>query len=205
MRCYEQLCGLALAMDVVGERWTVLVVRELILGPRRFTDLAASLDGITPNLLSRRLAEMEGSGLIRRAQGDRARGYELTPLGRELVPALQMLSRWGASFVTPERVASYRKSARWMMTSLLWRMQPTGHDWELVVAVDGSEYTIWERDGACNVAASASPTTADVLHVTQEELRMLLFQSKRPSGARGKLPGVGRLLAALASAPRRPR
>lgn len=65
-RSYNQLCGLAYALDIVGERWTILMIRELIAGPRRFTDLIAGLPGISTNLLTERLKDLEQHGVIRR-------------------------------------------------------------------------------------------------------------------------------------------
>ena len=89
-RSYEQFCSLATALDVVGERWTLLLVRELMLGPRRFTDLLDGLPGIGRNLLAARLKHLEAEGLVRRTDV-----YELTEDGRRLGPALAELGRWG--------------------------------------------------------------------------------------------------------------
>ena len=99
MRTYNQYCGLARALDLVGERWALLVVRELVLGPKRFTDLQAGLPGIGTNILSARLRELEESGVVaRRTLPPPAASavYELTPYGRELEPAVDALGRRGA-------------------------------------------------------------------------------------------------------------
>jgi DNA-binding HxlR family transcriptional regulator len=98
-RSYDDPCGAALAMDAVGERWSMLVVRELLLGPKRFSDLRAGLPHASPNVLSQRLKDLEGSGLLRRMKlGPPASvpAYELTDRGRELEPILIELSRWGS-------------------------------------------------------------------------------------------------------------
>jgi DNA-binding HxlR family transcriptional regulator len=97
-RSYQQFCGLARALDIVGERWTLLIVRNLLLGPLRYGDLLRGLPGITTNLLAKRLKEMETAGLVervRRASGDRAFAYQLSSLGRELEPAIHALGSWG--------------------------------------------------------------------------------------------------------------
>jgi DNA-binding HxlR family transcriptional regulator len=97
-RSYEQFCTLATALDVVGERWTLLIVRELMLGPRRFTDLLDGLPGIGRNLLAARLKHLEEEGLVRRdtlPPPAASRVYELTEHGRGLGPALAELGRWG--------------------------------------------------------------------------------------------------------------
>jgi DNA-binding HxlR family transcriptional regulator len=98
-RSYEDGCAAAHALDLVGERWALLVVRELVLGPKRFTDLRTGLPGISPNVLSQRLDELERAGVIRRYRllpPARSWVYELTPWGRELEPIIIQLGRWGA-------------------------------------------------------------------------------------------------------------
>src|SRR5688572_20222367 len=95
LRSYEDPCGIARALDLVGERWSLLIVRELLLGPKRFTDLKAGLIGASPNVLSQRLRELEAGGVVQRRRAGGAL-YELTELGRELHPILLQLGRWGA-------------------------------------------------------------------------------------------------------------
>jgi DNA-binding HxlR family transcriptional regulator len=103
-RTYGQACPVAHAMDVLGERWAVLVVRELRLGPRRYSDLAANLPGIGPNVLAQRLRELEHSGVVRRRTlppPAAARVYELTAWGAELEPVFAALARWGTRSPQP--------------------------------------------------------------------------------------------------------
>jgi len=105
MRTYGDPCGIARALDVIGERWALLVVRELLLGPKRFTDLRAGLPHLGPDILSQRLRELESAGVIRRAQlppPAGARVYELTEWGRELEPVVLGLGRWGSQVPFPE-------------------------------------------------------------------------------------------------------
>jgi DNA-binding HxlR family transcriptional regulator len=97
-RTYSDACAAAHALDLVGERWALLVVRELLLGPKRFTDLRTGLPGINPNRLTQRLHDLEESGIVRhRKLGPPARSsvYELTEWGRGLQPVLVHLGRWG--------------------------------------------------------------------------------------------------------------
>lgn len=99
-RTYNQFCGVAQALDLVGERWALLVVRDLVLGPKRFTDLQADLPGIATNVLVTRLRELERNGVVRRRTlppPAPATVYELTDYGRELEPVLLALGRWGAT------------------------------------------------------------------------------------------------------------
>lgn len=98
-RDYFDGCGAAHALDLVGERWALLVVRELVLGPKRFTDLRAGLPHASPNVLSQRLRELEDAGVLRRRRlppPAASAVYELTEWGQELEPVLQALGRWAA-------------------------------------------------------------------------------------------------------------
>ena len=104
MRTYGDGCAIARALDVVGERWALLVVRELLLGPKRYTDLRRGLPNASPNVLSQRLGELERAGVLRRRKlpppaGSRV--YELTDWGRELEEIVVSLGRWGARSPTP--------------------------------------------------------------------------------------------------------
>lgn len=97
-RTYGQFESLARALDLVGERWTLLLIRELMLGPRRYKDLLAGLPGIGTNLLAKRLQELDSAGLVRKRQMPPPSGavvYELTERGIKLEPALLELARWG--------------------------------------------------------------------------------------------------------------
>ncbi len=99
MRSYDDPCGVARALDAVGERWALLVVRDLLLGPKRFTDLAAGLAGMSQNVLAQRLRDLESHGLVqRRVLGppSGARVYELTDAGYELEDVVVALARWGS-------------------------------------------------------------------------------------------------------------
>ncbi|HJQ35840.1 MAG TPA: winged helix-turn-helix transcriptional regulator [Thermoanaerobaculia bacterium] len=98
-RTYEDGCATAHALDLIGERWAILVVRELILGPKRFTDLRTGLPAISPNVLTQRLEELEEGGIVRRRKlppPAAAWVYELTEWGLELERVIMALGRWGA-------------------------------------------------------------------------------------------------------------
>jgi DNA-binding HxlR family transcriptional regulator len=118
-RSYHQFCGLARALDRVGERWTLLVIRNLLLGPRRYGELLEGLPGITTNLLAKRLKEMEELGLIQRvpAEGSSRDAYALCELGAALEPAVMELARWGGRFLTKPTVED-RLDIGWGMISL---------------------------------------------------------------------------------------
>ncbi len=98
-RTYGEACAAAHALDLIGERWALLVVRELVLGPKRFTDLRAGLPGVSPNVLAERLGGLERAGIVRRRKlppPAASRVYELTEWGMELEPVIVSLGRWGA-------------------------------------------------------------------------------------------------------------
>lgn len=119
-KSYRQFCGLARALDQVGERWTLLIVRDLLLGPRRYSDLLEGLPGITTNLLAARLRAMERLGLIEKRKAPppvRAQVYELTASGRALEAAIMELARWGGRFLSqPDR--RDRMNIGWGLLSL---------------------------------------------------------------------------------------
>jgi len=106
VRAYGQFCGLARALEVIGERWAVLIVRDLLVGPKRFTDLLHGLPRIPTNVLAARLKELEGAGVVRRRVLPRPAAsiiYELTEYGAELEDAIVMLGRWGAKLLDEPR------------------------------------------------------------------------------------------------------
>jgi len=115
-RSYDQFCAVARALDHVSERWTLLIVRNLMLGPRRYSDLMAELPGITTNLLAARLRAMEQSGVVAKQPGPPAR-YALTALGAALEPVVVELGRWGAHFMDQPRRAD-TTNVGWGMLSL---------------------------------------------------------------------------------------
>src|ERR1044072_4301686 len=95
---YPQFCALARAAEIIGERWTLLIIRELLLGPKRFGDLLDHLDGMSPTLLTTRLTVVIECNAVRRAAwpaAGNAQVYELTEIGREIQPAIRELIRWG--------------------------------------------------------------------------------------------------------------
>ena len=136
-RSYDQFCAVARALDHVSERWTLLLVRNLMLGPRRYSDLMTELPGITTNLLAARLRAMEASGLVARQAGPPAR-YELTALGAALEPVVVELGRWGANFMDQPRRGDIT-NVGWGLLSLKRRYRGG------VRAV--VEFGVQERDG----------------------------------------------------------
>lgn len=117
---YPQLCALARAAELVGERWTLLIVRELLLGPRRFTDLRERLDGVSASVLTQRLQALEEARIVARRYLEPPAAsmvYELTETGRALEPAVAALMRWGVRFLSAPRPRE-RVEADWLRLAL---------------------------------------------------------------------------------------
>src|SRR4051812_44849216 len=117
MRSYAQFCSVAKALDVIGDRWSLLIVRELLVrGPSRYTDLQSGLPGIATNLLADRLGDLETAGIVRRNVTSRpapAALFELTDRGRALEPVLFALSDWGGPLLArPVKTDAVR--AHWL-------------------------------------------------------------------------------------------
>ena len=112
MVIYPQFCALARALELLGERWTLLIVRELLLGPKRFSDLKGRLDGVSASVLSQRLSRLEKDGLVRRSYllpPAASTVFELTEEGHALEPAVFELVRWGGRFLYPARPEERRE------------------------------------------------------------------------------------------------
>ncbi|MFF0105263.1 winged helix-turn-helix transcriptional regulator [Streptomyces hirsutus] len=127
-RSYDQYCSAARALDAVGDRWTLLIVRELLAGPRRYTDLHADLPGVSTDVLASRLKDMEREGLTTRRRlppPGAAYVYELTGRGRALLPVLQALGAWGQAALG-ERRPTDAVRAHWFALPLLRALDAVG-------------------------------------------------------------------------------
>ncbi|MEI5519067.1 helix-turn-helix domain-containing protein [Streptomyces brasiliscabiei] len=143
-RSYDQYCSAARALDVVGDRWTLLIVRELLAGPRRYTDLHADLPGVSTDVLAGRLKDMERDGLTTRRRlppPGAVYVYELTGRGRELLPVVQALGAWGEAALG-ERRATDAVRAHWFALPLLRALD--GFAPGLVeVRLEEGEFHVW--------------------------------------------------------------
>jgi DNA-binding HxlR family transcriptional regulator len=140
---YDQYCPIAHALGAVGERWTLLVVRDLMAGPKRYTDLAASLPGIGTNILAARLKELEESGLVekRRLPPPAASNvYELTAYGRDLRPVLHELARWGARSLGPPPLDALE--AGWLVGALDIALSPLAVPGKIAFRVGAEEASL---------------------------------------------------------------
>jgi DNA-binding HxlR family transcriptional regulator/putative sterol carrier protein len=151
-RSYGQYCTVARALDVVGERWTLLLVRELSTGPKRFKDLLGGLPGIGTNLLANRLKTLEGEGIVRRATLPPPAGsnvYELTELGGSLEPVIVALSRWGARLLDAPREDEEMRAgwAAVAMRSALGRGATNNPPGTYEFRIDGEAFYLRVGDG----------------------------------------------------------
>ena len=152
-RSYGQYCTVARALDVVGERWTLLLVRELSTGPKRFKDLLEGLPGIGTNLLTNRLKRFEADGIVRRATLPPPAGsnvYELTELGRLLEPVTVALSRWGARLLLDAPRDEDNLRAGWAavaMRSAIGRGAAGGRPSTYEFRIDGEAFHVRVGDG----------------------------------------------------------
>lgn len=137
-KTYGQFCALARSLDVVGERWTLLIVRELLPGPMRYTELKTSLKGIATNLLAERLRTMEAQGIVERRLEGAGVVYALTPWGEGLREPMEALGRWGAPLLATGR-GDDAFQPRWLILALpaLLRGATSTAPVELGIEADG--------------------------------------------------------------------
>jgi DNA-binding HxlR family transcriptional regulator len=159
-RSYRQYCGIARALDLVGDRWALLVVRDLLLGPRRFSDLRATLPGIGSNVLTTRLRELERAGVVRRRElppPAASSVYELTEYGRDLEPILLALGRWGARTLGPREDGQALRS-EWLAVALRAYFDPgaaDGLDATVELGLPGGTFAARIADGTLTVLPGA--------------------------------------------------
>src|SRR5204862_3431819 len=170
---YQQYCGLARALDVAGDRWTLLIVRELAPGPRRFTDLTDGLPGISRNLLTERLRVLERDGIIARQQlpPPAARQvYALTDDGRDLAVAMSPLIAWGARRIGDRKPGeSFR--ARWPavgMAGLADREAAKGVSESYQYVIGGSAFHFTVDDGSIQLHDGRAQDPAGTLSTDEE-------------------------------------
>jgi DNA-binding HxlR family transcriptional regulator len=175
-RRYVDPCGIARALDVVGERWALLVVRELLLGPRRFGQLRDGLPAISPNVLAQRLRELEEDGVVRRYTLDLPAGvsvYELTDRGRALEPLLLELGAWGSA--TPRR--SGREMSVASMLIALKTMAAPGPSEPVTYGLElgGEPYGITIGTGGVGITRGRAEDPVATLATDVTTLRLVVF------------------------------
>jgi DNA-binding HxlR family transcriptional regulator len=215
-RSYRHFCLMARALEEVGERWSLLIVRDLMLGPQRFTDLRESLGGITPTRLTNRLRSLEAAGIIVREPAPTGREvwYRLTKAGEDLGPVVDALTLWGLEHafrspsagepVHPDHVMLGNKT--WLISRdvrpatpivWVWRFPP---DWEYSLQYDGGEWKL--ARGATEPATLTIAATTDAwarFMTSPLEGRRLPREDVELSGKRG---AIREFVKAYGAAPR---
>ncbi|MGA9857090.1 MAG: winged helix-turn-helix transcriptional regulator [Solirubrobacteraceae bacterium] len=169
-RTYRDSCGIARALDRVGERWALLIARELVLGPKRFTDLRAGLPGIGPDVLAQRLRDLEAAGVVRRRElpaPAASRVYELTEWGAKLEPVLVALGRWGSRAALPAGAAPLGVDAA--LVALQTTFDPAAAialDETYGLVLDDQGFVISVSDGALKIRRRTDPGPDPVAAVT---------------------------------------
>jgi DNA-binding HxlR family transcriptional regulator len=178
-RTYGEGCGIAHALDLVGERWALLVVRELLLGPKRFTDLRGGIPHVSPNVLSERLRELERVGVVaRRKLGPPAssRVYELTEWGRDLEPAVLALGRWGArSPYLPTEAGMSTDSQVLALRTVFDSAAADGFEASFELRLDGDRFRATVRDGRFEIARGEAIDPDAVIEADQPSLAAVLW------------------------------
>src|SRR3954453_11219178 len=185
-RKYGQGCGTAHALDLVGDRWALLVVRELVLGPKRFTDLREGLPGIGPNVLSQRLKELEEGGVLQRRVLPAPAGstvYELTEWGSELEDIIVRLGRWGAR--SPEMPREAEMHAEWLMLAMRAIYDPEEDPPPAVYELRFGDEVFWVRieDGVLRVGRGSAAEPDVVMTADVETVAKLMRGELKPAAA----------------------
>ncbi|PRY65424.1 HxlR family transcriptional regulator [Glaciihabitans tibetensis] len=183
-RDYGQYSGVTRAMELVGERWALLIVRDLLVGPRRYGELAEGLPRIPSNILAARLKELQAAGVIRRAPRSRVIVYELTPYGRDLEPVVLALGAWGfkalgdprqEQIITPDSMTmDLRTAFRPQVAATLPATAYAAHFGvaELLITVNGPTLHVSRGDGPVDLAFAAGP-----------DIRLLILGELAPARA----------------------
>jgi DNA-binding HxlR family transcriptional regulator len=181
MRTYDHFCLVARALERVGDRWSLLVIRDLLIGPQRFTDLMDRLGGITPKTLSQRLRQLEDAGIViaDREPGRREVWYRLTPTGADLRPVIDALGWWGLRHAWRFPEAGEPLHAEHLLRSVTRAIDAAAGDHEPArwhFRLDGADYLV-ESDGRqWSLTAGAPPARADVtITATTKALAAFIF------------------------------
>lgn len=193
-RSYDQYCPVAEALDVVGDRWALLIVRELLIGGRRYRDLQVGLPGIPPNVLATRLRELEEAGLVTRRElpPPAARTvYELTAEGRGLESVLRSLARWGMERLQapgPDTEVSARVAVRGALLSYARprATRATKRTWRTVIdgttsllRLEGGRVKLTETDDADDVDLEVHASAADLIRLRKGTIDLTAAKKRR--------------------------
>lgn len=176
---YEQYCPVALGLERIGERWTLLMVRDLLFGPMRYSDLKAGLPGIATNMLANRLTEMQEAGIIAKREMPPPAAstvYELTDVGRGLVPVLVELGKWGMKFLPEHDLEGFVREGLEARARIAAQRAATNESCALVV--DGEAIGFQVRPGVVDVLGTVPDDAAGTLTLSCSALMELMLLGK---------------------------
>ena len=188
-RSYDQFCAMARGLDVIGERWTLLIVRDLLLGPKRYKDLLEGLPGIGTNLLANRLREMEENGLLERAVLPPPSGvavYRLTSVGEALAPALTAIGRWGARFLRsgPRETDTMVPRAYFVAMRGTFNPEAAGTlNATYEVRVNGLVFEVRIQSGRITTREAQASNPDAIMTMDVDTLNALMFRMLTPAAA----------------------
>lgn len=200
-RWYDDACGTALALEIVGERWALLIMRELVYGPRRFSELRANLPGISANVLTQRLQGLEATGVLTRrtlASPANVQVYALTDWGLEAQPMMRDLGRWAARSPRHDPFAFMSPASAMMsLQTLVDPAKARGLDLTVGIRFPGDAFTARAVGGAIEVVRGEPENPAATFIGDTMQLRVT-FYGKAPFGAAEGMAVDGDLDAARA-------
>jgi DNA-binding HxlR family transcriptional regulator len=178
-RSYEDACGTAHALELIGERWALLVMRELMFGPRRFSELRADLPGISANVLTQRLTELEQRGLVRKARlppPASVQVYEASDWGLEAAPLLRALGRWAVRSPAhdPGRFVS-GVSIMMSMQTMFDQVRAGEFEAQACFRLGETTYVVRIRNGRIDVRRGSEPGCDFAVTATPEEVAAVLY------------------------------
>jgi DNA-binding HxlR family transcriptional regulator len=207
-RSYQEACGIARALDVVGERWALLIVRELLFGPQRFSDLRQALPGASSNLVADRLRELAGRGVVSRrrlAPPAASQVYELTEWGRELEPIVLALGTWGLLAPMPDGPTTLSATSVLIYLRTTARLNPKAAPATYRLEMDGRVWTVRTSKGRVHVEAGEPAHPVAGLRTDPKTLNALLETPSLLDSVHAQVSGDRAALLRLLSAVSPPR
>lgn len=184
-RSYHDLCGIARALDVIGERWALLVIRELLLGPQRYSELRRVLTNTSSNVIADRLRELEANGVIQRRKLPPPAGswvYELTPWGRKLEPILLSLGQWGLEVPSPAGPTTVSPTSVLLLLRTRGRPDPSARPTLVNVQLDDQAWTVRSHDGQLDIQAGEAATADATIRTDAKTFIDLIATPSKLSG-----------------------
>jgi DNA-binding HxlR family transcriptional regulator len=178
-RRYDEGCAVAHSLDLIGERWALLIVRELLLGPKRFTDLRAGMPGASADILAQRLRELTESGVVRRKRLPPPAGsdvYELTEWGADLEPVVTLLGQWGSRSASLNPAADSSVDSLVLSLRALFNPQAAqGFSATIVLSLNDNRFIVEIADGQLHVSRGEAERPNATLDTDRSTLAAMLY------------------------------